>query len=59
VAVSTGPQKAKYDTCRLDDQAQPTSSEYGGGTPKLAPQPKQLSLPVGRTDEEGTHKEKL
>jgi len=57
-ATSTGPQPAHFDRCDLDEQSQPSGSEYAA-KPKLAPPAQQLSLPVGRTDEEGAHKEKL
>jgi hypothetical protein len=57
VATSSGPQKARYDRCEVKD-GRPTGSEYGG-TPKLAPQPKRLTLPAGKQNDNNIPQERL
>jgi hypothetical protein len=58
VATSSGPQKAQFDRCELDKEQRPVGNEYGG-TPKLAPQPKRLTLPAGKQNDNNIPQEKL
>jgi hypothetical protein len=58
VATSTGPQKADFTRCELNDQGAPSGSEYGG-KPKLAPQPKKLVLPAGKQNPENIPQERI
>jgi hypothetical protein len=48
IATSTGPKKADYTKCELKDGV-PSGSEYSS-TPKVAAQPKKLTLPTGKSD---------
>jgi hypothetical protein len=50
VATSTGAQPADFSKCELDSESKPKLSEYGGNKPKLAAQPKKLTLPTGKSD---------
>jgi hypothetical protein len=56
IATSTRPQPADFSKCELKDGV-PAGSEYSG-KPKLAPQPKRLPLPAGKT-KDGLPEEKL